>query len=113
MTVKSWSDDILLVELEDEPQFSEDLQATMDRLADQPRHVVLNFSQVGQINSSNISQLLRVRKKTIETDRRLKLCCMNDGAWSVMLTTGLEKIFSFADDVPTALAGLQLGASGE
>jgi len=40
--------------------------------------------------------------------RRLKLCLIADQVWSVMLVTGLDKVFQFAPDPMTALAGLQL-----
>lgn len=110
-----WSDNIAIAELNDEPGLSEELASLIDRVkaagggADRHvPHVVLNFSGVTYINSSNIAQLLRLRQSLGKHGRRLKLCCMSDPVWSVMLVTGLDKVFQFAPDPMTALAGLQL-----
>ena len=108
MTVQEWSDDIMLVELASEPQFSEDLATLNDRLAKRPHHVVVSLAEVGHLNSSNLAQLLRLRKRTQETDRQVVLTAVPDGVWGVMLVTGLDKVFRFAEDVPSALATLQL-----
>ncbi|QNN22985.1 STAS domain-containing protein [Planctomycetales bacterium ZRK34] len=109
MTLQVWSEDILLAELADEPGFSEELAAVDHRLeTGPPRHVVLNLVEVHHINSSNISQLLRLRQRLIRADRRLRLACVPDNVWGVLLTTGLDKVFEFSSDVPTALAAMQL-----
>jgi anti-anti-sigma factor len=71
-------------------------------------HVVLNLGNVTYLNSSNIAQLLKLRQVLGKHGRRLKLCSVTDQVWSVMLVTGLDKVFMFAPDPMTALAGLQL-----
>ena len=109
MPVQRWSDGILLVELGDPPQFSEDIQALCGRLEKNPAvDVVLNFANVARLNSSNISQLLKVRKAVGGAGQHLRLCSLVDSIWSVMLVTGLDKQFEFCPDVPSALASLQL-----
>jgi hypothetical protein len=35
---------------------------------------------------------------------------LNDHVWSVMLVTGLDKVFEFTDDVSTSLASLMIDA---
>jgi hypothetical protein len=111
-----WSDDITIAELADEPELSEEFAAIFGRLnapdgagggAGIP-HIVLNFSGVTFLNSSHLAQLLRMRKKLIESGRQLVLCSLGDDLWSVMMLTGLDKVFRFASDPLTALAGLQL-----
>ena len=106
-----WSEDILVTELTDEPALSEELHAIIDR-ANASRgkvpHVVLNFGQVSYITSSNLAQLLRLRKRLTEASRQIRICCVSDEVWSVLLVTGLDKVFRFSPDVMTALAGLQL-----
>ena len=107
MPIEKWSDTIVVVHLADDPQFSEDLQSLGAPL----RHhssIVLNFNGVRYINSSNISRLLKLRKQLSSTDARLILCGLNTQVWSVFLVTGLDKIFEFSDNVPTALATLQI-----
>ncbi len=108
MSIETWSDEIFLANLESEPSFSEDLMALHDRVGDHPHHVVLNCSRIKRINSSNIAQLLRLRKKLIEVRQKMRLCCVPDEIWSVMMVTGLDQVFEFAEDVPSALAGLQI-----
>jgi anti-anti-sigma regulatory factor len=53
--------------------------------------------------------MLRVRKLLIEGDRKLKVASVSDAVWSIMLLTGLDKVFAFSPDKPTAIAGLQIG----
>jgi len=110
-----WSDQIVVVELADEPALSDELSSLIDRLeADEGQpHVVLNFTGVSYMNSSNIAQLLKLRKVLGAEGRSLRLCAINDEIWSVMMVTGLDKVFQFAPDPMTALAGLQLEDRGE
>lgn len=110
-----WSDTIVMVDLADEPALSDELTSVIDRVegADPRPHVVVNFTRVTYLNSSNIAQLLKLRKILAEAGRTLKLCSLSDELWSVMLVTGLDKVFRFAPDPMTALAGLQLEADAE
>jgi len=110
MSIQEWSKEILVVELNDEPQLSEDLSSLMDRLGSSPFDVVLNFTGVGFMNSSNIAALLRLRKALLAAKRRLILCDVNTHVWGIFLVTGLDKLFDFTRDVATALATLQLAA---
>lgn len=112
MPIQKWSERILMVELGDEPQFSEELQAIADRLEHGPAmHVVLNLGAVRHMNSAQIGAILRLRSALIMRDRQLRLCAIPDMIWGVMLMTGLEKVFQFSPDVPSALASLQLEQS--
>ena len=63
---------------------------------------------VSYLNSSNIAQLLKLRKKLLNASARLRVCAVSDAVWSVLLITGLDKIFDFTDDVATSLASLQI-----
>ena len=109
MPVKNWSDDILLVELSNDPIFTEEIVAAIEQIEKGPaQDCVLSFQSVTFINSSNLAKLLKLRRMMIENDRQLRLCCINSHAWGVFLATGLDKIFEFADDVTMALASLEL-----
>jgi anti-anti-sigma factor len=107
-----WSEDIIVTELADEPQLSEELGLLIDRLtassAAETPSVVLNFAAVTYVNSSNLAQLLRLKKTLADAGRHLRLCSVSDEVWSVMMITGLDKVFHFAPDPLTALAGLQI-----
>ena len=110
MPIQPWSERIWVVRLADEPALSEDLIAAHDQAArvDPMPQLVIDFSAVRQVNSSNLSQLLKLRKATIDRGSRLKLAAMTDSAWVAFLTTGLDKVFEFAEDVPSALASIQI-----
>ena len=112
MAIQNWSEDITVVELSDDPQFTDELGSLMEALTGKPADVVLNFSAVGFINSSNVALLLRLRKIMIANQRRLILCDVNTQVWGVFLVTGLDKIFEFTNDMATSLATLQI-ANGE
>lgn len=111
-----WSDDIIVTDLADEPQLSEELALLIDRVTSSKSgspSVVLNFAAVTYVNSSNLAQLLRLKKTLAEAGRQLRLCSVSDEVWSVMMVTGLDKVFQFAPDPLTALAGLQLEGSDD
>ncbi len=111
MPLQQWSDSILIAELTDEPMFSEEFESLMGRLEDKDNatpDVIVDLKRVTYLNSSNIAQLLRLRKKLESAERRLRLCSIGDTVWSVMLITGLDKLFEFTDDVSTSLASLQI-----
>jgi hypothetical protein len=40
----------------------------------------------------------------------MRLCGVRDNVWSVLMVTGLDKIFEFTEDVMTSLASLQIEA---
>lgn len=107
-----WSTDIVIASLEDEPGLSDELSALGDRLdsapVDDTPAVVLNFADVTYLNSSNIAQLLKIRRRLEEGGRPLRLCSVPDPVWSIMLLTGLDKVFEFTPDPATAIASIQL-----
>ena len=111
-----WSEGIVLCDLGDEPELSEEIAALVEQLKATPvpkiPSVVLNFGGVSYLNSSHIASLLRVRKRVAEGKRSMVLASMSDEVWSIMLMTGLDKIFETAPDTMTALARVQL-AGGE
>jgi anti-anti-sigma factor len=114
MAIQKWSDKITVVELADDPQFTDELGTVTESLGEQPKDVVLNFAAVSFINSSNVARLLRLRKTVLLQQRRLILCAVNTQVWGVFLVTGLDKIFEFTNDISTALATIQLaGGKGE
>ncbi len=107
-----WSNDIVIADLADEPELSEELNELYNQLTERPVDtvpcVVLNLGGVSYLNSSNIAQILRIRRRLIEAHKTMKLCSVADGVWSIMLLTGLDKVFDFAPDKATAIAALQL-----
>src|SRR5438874_10690325 len=106
MPVEKWSDGVDLVHLADDPQFTDDLECLDGQ--SKPKDIVLDFGGVHFINSSNISRLLKLRKRLVTNDRRLVLCNLSTQVWGALLVTGLDKVFEFSDNVPMALATVQI-----
>ena len=113
MAIQKWSEDITVVELGDDPEFTDELTNLNGALESDPTNVGLNFASVGFINSSNVAQLLRLRKQVTAKNRRMIMCDVNTQVWGVFLVTGLDKIFDFTNDIATALATMQLGEAEE
>ncbi|TVQ52339.1 MAG: anti-sigma factor antagonist [Phycisphaerales bacterium] len=110
MALNNWSESITIAELNDEPSFSEDMELLI-REVDEPEStpdVIVDMKAVTYVSSSNLAQLLRLRKKLDSRGRRLRICAVNDKVWSVLITTGLDAVFEFTDDVTTSLASLQI-----
>lgn len=105
-----WSDTILIANLADEPALSDELSLICDKIeaSPAPPHAVLDFGEVTYMNSSNIAQLLRLRKLLDGSGRSMRLSNVTDDVMSVLMVTGLDKVFKFAPDTLTALAGLQI-----
>jgi anti-anti-sigma factor len=112
MAIENWSENVAVVRLGDDPQFSEDMQSLNKALESRWYDVVLDFSQVEFLNSSNLGSMLRLRKRMIDLERRLVLCGLKDQVWGALLVTGLDKVFDFSDDVATGLATLHMGKVG-
>jgi anti-anti-sigma factor len=110
MAIQQWSENIIVVDLQDDPQFTDDLNALMQQVETRSDvDVVLDFRGVTFLNSSNIARLLKLRKQVlISNERHIKLCGISTHVWGVFLVTGLDKIFEYADDVSSALTSLQL-----
>jgi anti-anti-sigma factor len=111
MSIEQWSEAIVIAELNDEPLFSEDMDALtrqIDEIQEELPDVVINLQAVSYLNSTNIAQLLRVRKRLVDNQARLRLCSVGDQVWSVMIVTGLDKLFDFTEDVATSLASLHI-----
>lgn len=110
MSIKDWSENVILAELQDDPQFSDDLNALQELIEKRTNcHVVLDFSDVHFLNSSNIAKLLKLRKMlNTAGSGKLRLCSIKTEVWGVFLVTGLDKIFECCDDVTSGLASVQI-----
>ncbi len=110
MPIQTWSEDVLVAELQDDPVLTDDLKTLIDDVEKKTEmNVVLDFAAVSYLNSSNIARLLKLRKVVIHTnDRKLKLCAINSHVWGIFLITGLEKLFDFTDNVALGLASIKI-----
>ena len=106
MTLNQWSDEILILELCDEPDFSEDTDALLGKLrSDEAIHfsVIIDLQQVSKLNSSNLGALVEIKKLLQARGKRMVVCNISDAVWSTMLATGLDQVFEFIEDTTTAL----------
>lgn len=106
MTLNQWSNDILILELQDEPDFSEDTDALLTSLrCDETSNsnVIIDLQQVFKLNSSNLGALIEIKKTLQSQSKRMVICNISDSLWSTMLATGLDQVFEFIEDTTTAL----------
>ncbi len=108
MPIERWSDQVSVVHLGDDPQFSDDVSALDSLQFKKGDAVVLDFSAVHFVNSSNLAALLKLRKALAQAEGRLMLCGVSTQVWGTFLATGLDRIFQFSDSVPLALATIQI-----
>lgn len=110
MGIQQWSENIIMVELASaEPELSEELNAVIGQLnSGAACHVIVNMADTKYINSSNIAQLLKIRESVIAKDHELKLVSIQPAVHEVMATTRLENVFDITDNLPMAIASLQL-----
>ena len=109
MTLNQWDDNILILELSDEPYFSEDTDATLAKFKtdeDAFPHIVIDLQNVVNLNSSNLGAMIEIKKLLKTKDRRMIICNVSDSIWSTMLATGLDQAFEFIEDTTIALASL-------
>lgn len=109
MGIQNWSEDIILVDLPQEPEMGDELKTVTGMVRDRGDcEVVLDFSSVDIITSSSISKLLRLRKMLADCGHRLVFCSVAAATRGIFTVTGIDGIFEFADDKFVALAGLQM-----
>ena len=108
MSLNQWSDDIVILELLDEPDFSEDTDVLLAKLRDDQNYpdVVIDLQKVSNLNSSNLGALIEIKKLLQTKDKRMIICNISDSIWSTMLATGLDQVFEFIENTMVALASL-------
>jgi len=109
MGIQNWSEDIILVDLPQEPEMGDELKTVTGIVRDRGDcEVVIDFASVDIITSSSISKLLKLRKLLGDCGHRLVFCSVAAATKGIFTVTGLDGIFEFADDKFVALAGLQM-----
>ena len=110
MPIQQPSDQIVVVEIGDDPRFTDELNNLTEQLGRNPSvDVVLDMRWVSYLNSANLGKLLKVRAVLIANKRRLFLTGMITQVRDILVVVGLDKIFDVADDTSIALASLQMG----
>ncbi|MBN1393005.1 MAG: STAS domain-containing protein [Sedimentisphaerales bacterium] len=109
MGIKNISEDVLLVNLPPkEPQIGEELKHLNEIvITDSNFDVVIDFSGVEIINSSDISNLLTLRALLREHGRKLILSNVSVLTKGIFTVAGLDAVFEFAANRQDALAAVQ------
>ena len=110
MGIKNLSKDVLLVVLPSKgPKIAHELKAVNETVSKKKgnQDVVIDFSRVEIINSSNISNLLILHNLLQNSGHRLILCNVATVTKCIFVVAGLSEVFEFVDDKPMALATVQ------
>ena len=108
MGIQKWSDNIILLNLAEEPQMGEELQTVAGMAGEKGDYdVVVDFADVDIVTSSSIAKLLKLRKILRDCNHRLVFSSVKPQTKNIFQVTGLEGVFEFVDDQFVALASLQ------
>ena len=109
MGIQNWSENIVLVDLPQEPQIGDELTSVTEIARDRGDcDVVIDFSSVDIITSSSLSKLLKLRKLQVDCGHQLVFCNVAIATKGIFTVTGLDGVFDIVDDKFVALASLQL-----
>ena len=109
MGIQNWSEDIILVDLPQEPELGDELKTATEAVRDRGDcEVVVDFSNVDIITSSSLSKLLKLRKLLGDCGHRLLFCSVAPATKGIFTITGLDGIFEIVDYKFVALASLQM-----
>jgi anti-anti-sigma factor len=109
MGIQNWSENVILVNIEPEPDMCDELKTVTDMVRQQKDcSVVIDFSDVDIVTSSSLAQLLRLQKILDDHNQQFVLCGASQKTKGIFAVTGLDKVFEFVEDRFVALAGLQL-----
>jgi len=109
MGIQNWSEDVILVDLPQEPEIGDELAAVTDMVRDRGNcDVVIDFSSVDIVTSSSLAKLLKLRKLLVDCGHRLVFCSVAPATKGIFTVTGLDGIFELVDDKFVALASLQM-----
>jgi len=109
MGIQDWSDDIILVDLPQEPHMGDELKTVTDIVRDRGNcDVVIDFSSVDIVTSSSLSKFLKLRKLLADCGHQLVFCNVAPATKGIFTVTGLDGVFELVDDKFVALASLQI-----
>ncbi len=112
MGIQNWSENIVLVDLPQEPEMGDELKAVTEIIRDRGDcDLVVDFSSVDIVTSSSLSKLLKLRKLVGDCGHRLVFCSVAPATKGIFTVTGLDGVFELADDKFVALASLQMVSS--
>lgn len=109
MGIQNWSENVILVNLANEPDMGEELQTVIGIVSEnEGLDVVIDFADVEIVTSSSIAKLLKLRKVLHDNGQKMILSTVRPKTKSIFAVTGLDTVFEFVEDQFIALASLQL-----
>jgi len=109
MAIEHWSNEIVIVHLPQEPEMSDELTAITEFVSERENYdVVVDFSSVDNVTSSDFLKLLKLCQITARGGRRLVLCNIDPTTEDMLSITGLADVFELTCDKSTALATLEM-----
>jgi anti-anti-sigma factor len=109
MAIKNWSDNIVIVNLHEELRISAELKSVNEIISNRDDcDVIMDFSDVDIVTSSDICNLIILHTLLHKRGRRLILCNVAVLTKCIFTVAGLDELFDFADDkdVQTVIADL-------
>ena len=116
MSISEWSEIVTIGDLRDGPTLSDDLTELIDRIKSSGQTspgMVLNFAHVSYLDSSNLAQLLDLRKNLLDRGAGLRLCELSEALCDLLHITGLERLFTIDDTTTTSLAMINMTTQSE
>ena len=109
MPIEQWSDEIIIVDLPDEPEMTDELISLGDLLLEKENYnVIVDLGGVGDITSESLSKLLKLHQLTSQVGRRFVLCNMGAEVEDILSATGLAGVFNLTENRFDALATLEM-----
>jgi anti-sigma B factor antagonist len=109
MSVRNWSEDVILVDLSRELEKQNELQTVIETVRNRGDcDVVIDFSDVDVVGGACLAALLEVRRLLNDCGHRLTLCSVAPATKGVFTVARLDHSFEFAEDRFAALASLQM-----
>jgi anti-anti-sigma factor len=108
--VENFASDIVVFELQREPQMNGELDVVIDTASQCPDcNVILDFTNVDIITSSSLTKLLKLRQTLQASGHQMVLCSIHPFTKSAFEVTGLDGVFALAADRPSSAAILRSG----
>ncbi len=113
MGILNLSEDVILVELSnDNLKIAKELKAINETISKKSHdNIIIDFSGVEIINSSNISNLLILRSLLQDSEHQLILSNVAMTTKCIFVVAGLNKTFNFVEDNTAALAAIKNASS--
>lgn len=107
MGIQDISDNTVFVELPQEPQKGSDIEDVIELISNRDDcDVILDFSNVEIITSSNLTEFLTLNKILTDRGHRLILSAVKLSIKAIFIVTGIDEAFEFTDDASIAMASL-------